>query len=86
MVTVIFQVFKNYFVLAKLATSSIRVNKRALDDLRKGTARYNYAGSILPFQCSGEFRPEHIDANIFGNHLNSVMLVFIGKLSLSTLR
>ena len=31
-------------------------------------------------------RPKHQNANIFENHLNPVMLVFIGKLSLSTLR
>ena len=29
---------------------------------------------------------KHKDANIFENHLNPVMLVFIRKLSLSTLR
>ena len=29
---------------------------------------------------------KHKDAKIFGNHLNTVMLVFIGKLSLSTLK
>ena len=32
------------------------------------------------------FRPKHNDAKIFENHLNPVMLVFIGKLSLGTLR
>ena len=31
------------------------------------------------------FHPKHKDAKIFENHLNSVMLVSIGKLSLSIL-
>ena len=39
-----------------------------------------------PFQCWGYFRPKHKDAKIFDNHLNMVVLVFIEKLSLSTLR
>ena len=39
-----------------------------------------------PFQCSGYFRPKHKDTKTFEKHLNPVMLVFIGKLSLSTLR
>ena len=30
--------------------------------------------------------PKHKDTKIFENHLNPVMLVFIGKLSLSILR
>ena len=30
--------------------------------------------------------PKHNDAKILDNHLNPVMLVFIGKLSLNTLR
>ena len=34
----------------------------------------------------GYFHPKSKDAKIFENHLNSVMLVFIRKLSLSTLR
>ena len=34
----------------------------------------------------GYFRPKYKDSKIFENHLNPVMLVFIGKLPLSTLR
>ena len=34
----------------------------------------------------GYFCPKYKDAKIFENYLNPVMLVFIGKLSLSTLR
>ena len=34
---------------------------------------------------SGYFRPKHKDAKIFEKHLRPVMLVFIGKLSLSIL-
>ena len=39
-----------------------------------------------PFQCWGYFRPKHYDAKIFEKHVNPVMLLFIGKLSMSTLR
>ena len=39
-----------------------------------------------PFQCWGYFRPKHKNANISKNHRNPIMLVFIGKLSLSALR
>ena len=38
------------------------------------------------FVESTNFCPEHKDAKIFENHLKPVMLVFIGKLSLNTLR
>ena len=34
----------------------------------------------------GYFCPKHKDSKIFENHLNPVMLVFIGLLSLSTMR
>ena len=34
--------------------------------------------SIWPFQCWGHFCPKHKDTNIFENHLNPVMLAFIG--------
>ena len=40
----------------------------------------------LTFQCWGYFCPKQKDANIFEIHGNPVMLVFIGKLLLSTLR
>ena len=43
-------------------------------------------GFRLPFQCWGYFRPKHKNANYFENHQNPVMLVFIGKLLMSTLR
>ena len=33
-----------------------------------------------------DFQPEHKETKIFEKHLNPIMLVFIGKLSLSTLR
>ena len=36
-----------------------------------------YVRSFLPFQCLDCFRPKQ-DANIFENHLNPAMLVFIG--------
>ena len=39
-----------------------------------------------PFQCLGSFRPKHYDVKICLNHINAVMLVFNGKLSMSTLR
>ena len=39
-----------------------------------------------PSNASGYFCPKHKDEKIFENHLNPVMLVFIGKLSPSTLR
>ena len=45
----------------------------------------NYTVHALTLQCCGCFRPKHMDAKIFENHLNLVILVFIGKLSLSTL-
>ena len=41
---------------------------------------------LNPYADGGYFRPKHKDATIFENHLNPVMLVFIGKLSWSTLR
>ena len=59
----------------------------------------NTENAILPMQgyrrihtnltlplLSGYFHPMHEDAKIFENHLNPVMLVFIGKVSLSILR
>ena len=36
--------------------------------------------------CWGYFRPKHKNAIFFENHRNPVMLVFIGKLLMSTLR
>ena len=43
--------------------------------------------SILkPSNASGYFHPKYNHAKIFENHLNPVMLVFTGQLSLSTLR
>ena len=45
-----------------------------------------WSGQISPSQCWGYLCPKHKDANIFESHLNPVMLVFIEKLSLSTLR
>ena len=38
------------------------------------------------YQCLGYFCTKHKDAKIFDNHLNPVMLVFIGQLLLSNLR
>ena len=35
------------------------------------------ASGYLVFQCLSYFRPKHMDAKIFENHLNPVMLVFI---------
>ena len=43
-------------------------------------------GDTLTFWHWGYLRPKHKDAKILENHLNPVMLVFIGKLLLSTLR
>ena len=39
-----------------------------------------------PTQCWGYFPPKHKNAKIFEKHLNPVMLVLIGKLSLSSFR
>ena len=39
-----------------------------------------------PFLCLGYFRPKNKDAKTFKNHLNPVIFIFIGLLSLSTLR
>ena len=47
---------------------------------------YSQCSKYWPFQCWGYFHTKHKNAKIFENHLNSVMLVFIGKLSLSTFR
>ena len=41
---------------------------------------------VNPCNAEATFEPKHKDANIFENHLNTVMLVFMGNLSLSTLR
>ena len=35
-------------------------------------------GNPKPFQCWGYFHPKYKAAKIFENHLNPVMLVFIG--------
>ena len=48
-------------------------------------SKYRHAWS-WPFRCWGYFHPKHKDATIFENHLNPVILVFIGKLSMSTVR
>ena len=43
--------------------------------------------SVNPsYAAWGYFRPKHNDTKMFENNLNHVMLVFIGKLSPSTLR
>ena len=43
-------------------------------------------GRVNPSTAQGYFSPKLNDANIFENHLNPVMLVFIRKLSLSTFK
>ena len=45
-----------------------------------------WLSSCEPFQCWGYSCPKYKDTKVFDNHQNPVMLVFIGKLSLSTLR
>ena len=69
--------FLRHFLLAKLAII-IRVDKLLLDLKQKHPYIY-----ILHFHPSNV---EAKDAKIFDNHPNSVMLVLIRKLSLSTLR
>ena len=53
-----------------------------------GSSETFYTGQYsnpLTLQCWGYFRPKRKGVKMFENHLNPVMLVFIGELSLSTL-
>ena len=52
----------------------------------ENSCRISYALVNQTFQCWGYFRPKHKNTIIFENHLKPVMLVIIGKLSLSSLK
>ena len=53
--------------------------------LKLGCSSY-IVWAFKPFHCWGYSCPKHKDAKNFENHPNPVMLVFIGKISLSTLK
>ena len=72
-------VFIYILVLYSHLTTSHLLAKRVKPEMLT-TVRF------YPFQCWGFIRPMHKNANIFENHLNPVMLVFIWKLSLGTFR
>ena len=88
-----FRAFCHHFILTKLATSSERVNIAAdlwltrCEWCRKPENQGNFFmswagfepyGQWWSFQCWGHFYLKHKDAKIFENHLNPIMLVFIG--------
>ena len=66
--------FKKYLRPCALGESSLnigRVKLRIKND-------FPNSWSYLPFQCWAYFRPNHKDEKSFENHLNLVILVFIG--------
>ena len=44
-----------------------------------------HVGDLNPSNAEAYFFSKHNDAKIFEHHLNPIMLIFIGELSLSTL-
>ena len=76
--------------ITKLSTIWVGITGLIIDPLHK-IVRLEYWWPEIPtmtwpFKCWGYFHPKHKNPKIFENHLNPVVLVFIGKLSLSTLR
>ena len=78
-----FVVMGSYFAVCSSGSSNIKCMVTLMGDvICEAVSR---PPTFNPSNALGFFRPKHKNAKIFENHSNPVMLVFIGKLSLSAL-